>query len=170
MMLDFKTDIFKLFDRKSALLTVGDLDEFTTMPVKWGTIGMVWDKPVVTVFVGPSQYIYREMDWTDYFTLSFYPEEYKEILASIGPENGSDEKALRALGLSTMEACESVSFYDADVTFLCRKTFQQRLGQASAASSAPIVRSYHLGEKGYDMFIGEVVVIFRSQSKKDEII
>ena len=34
--MDFTTDIFSQFDKKWALLTVGDKDKFNTMTISWG--------------------------------------------------------------------------------------------------------------------------------------
>ena len=48
-MMEFKTDIFTLFDKKWALVTAGGQDSFNTMTISWGGMGTIWNKPVATV-------------------------------------------------------------------------------------------------------------------------
>ena len=50
--MEFTTDILSVFDKKWALLTVGDKDKFNTMTVSWGGLGTIWGKPVATVYPG----------------------------------------------------------------------------------------------------------------------
>ena len=51
-MWELKTDIFNLFDRKCAVLTSGDMDDFIAMPIIWGTLGMLWGKQECEMTIG----------------------------------------------------------------------------------------------------------------------
>ena len=82
--MEFNTDIFSQFDKKWALLTAGDKDNFNTMTVSWGGLGTLWGKSVATVYVRTSRYTHEYMDNNEYFTISFYPEEYKKTLGVLG--------------------------------------------------------------------------------------
>ena len=39
--MEFTTDIFSQFDKKWALLTAGDKENFNTMTVSWGGLGTI---------------------------------------------------------------------------------------------------------------------------------
>ena len=82
--MEFKTDIFAQYDKKWALLTAGNESSFNTMTISWGGLGTIWNKPVATVYVRESRYTHEFMDNNDYFTVSFYPEEYKKVLGVLG--------------------------------------------------------------------------------------
>lgn len=71
------TDIFSQFDQVWALVTAGTPDNFNTMTISWGGLGTIWGKPVATVYIRTSRYTHEFVDANDYFTISFYPEEYK---------------------------------------------------------------------------------------------
>ena len=88
--MNFNTDIFTQFDKKWALLTAGNKDSFNTMTVSWGGMGTLWSKPVVTAYVRTSRYTHEFIDKEVYFTLSFYPEDYKPILVEMGSKSGRD--------------------------------------------------------------------------------
>ena len=169
-MWELRTDIFNLFDRKCAVLTSGDMDEFIAMPISWGTLGVLWEKPVIIVFMRPSGEAYEFFDWETYYTVSFYKEEYKEKIEAIDYETGCNEDKMHDLGFNPLEACESVTFSAAEVSFLCKKIYHQRLEQDNAYASDPIIRSFYLGEQEYEMIIGEIIVQFNHRKNKDEIL
>ena len=53
--MDFTTNIFEQFDKKWALLTAGNSEDFNTMTISWGGMGTIWNKPVATVYVRTSR-------------------------------------------------------------------------------------------------------------------
>ena len=71
------TDIFSEFDQVWALVTAGTPDNFNTMTISWGGMGTLWGKPVATVYIRTSRYTHEFIDANEYFTISFYPEEFK---------------------------------------------------------------------------------------------
>lgn len=157
--MEFTTDIFKKFDRQWALLTAGRKDCFNTMTVSWGGMGTIWGMPVATVYVRGSRYTHEFMDGNEYFTLSFYPEQYKKELGVLGAKSGRDIDKMNASGLTAVEAGESVSFREAEATLVCRKLFRQRLEPENMPKD--IVERFYGDEDWHDMYIGEVVDIIR---------
>ena len=75
---DYNVDIFKKFNKDWALLTAGDKNKYNTMTISWGTLGILWNKEVVTVFVRKSRYTHEFIENNEYFTVSFYSDEYKK--------------------------------------------------------------------------------------------
>ena len=53
--MEFTTNIFEQFDKKWALLTAGNAEDFNTMTISWGGLGTIWNKPVATVYVRTSR-------------------------------------------------------------------------------------------------------------------
>lgn len=153
--MDFKTDIFNQFDQGWALVTAGTTADFNTMTISWGSLGTLWNRPVATVYVRKSRYTHEFMEENDYFTVSFFPEEYKKTLAVLGSKSGRDMDKINASGLTPIPAGPSTTFAEAEVTLLCRKLFTQPL----AAENIPqevIEEDYPNGDF-HDMYIGEVI-------------
>ena len=153
----FETDIFSVFDKKWALLTAGNKNSFNTMTVSWGGMGTIWGKPVATVYVRTSRYTHEFMDREGYFTVSFYPEEYRKVLGVLGSKSGRDIDKMNGSGLTAKALQESVTFEEAEITLVCRKMFMQRLEPSNITD--PDAAKFYAGDAPHDMYIGEVVDI-----------
>ena len=157
--MEFTTDILSVFDKKWALLTAGDSDRFNTMTISWGGLGTLWGKPVATVYVRTSRYTHEFMDAKDFFTVSFYPEECKQLLGVLGSKSGRDMDKMKESGLTPVQVGESMSFKEAEVTLVCRKLFKQQLDVANMPED--VAKAMYEGQAPHDMYIGEIVDIIR---------
>ena len=157
----FNTEIFSQFDKKWALLTAGELDNFNTMTVSWGGLGTIWNKSVATVYVRLSRYTHEFMDNNDYFTVSFYPDDKKKTLAILGSKSGRDMDKINGSGLTPVNAGKSVSFKEAEITLVCRKLVRQRVELSNIPEE--IVKACYGSGDPHDMYIGEVVDIIRKE-------
>lgn len=149
-------------DQEWALLTVGTKEKFNTMTISWGGLGTIWNKPVVTVYVKPIRYTYEFMESNEYFTISFYHENFKEDLGILGSKSGRnfDKIALTKLTPEFLE--NATSFKEAKLTIVCKKIYFQDMDinniDAKSISQSEIDRFYKT-EPMHRMYIGEVVDI-----------
>lgn len=157
--MEFMTDIFKQFDKRWALLTAGTKDDFNTMTISWGGLGTIWNKPVATVYVRESRYTHDYMEKNDCFTVSFYPEQYKQILGVLGSRSGRDMDKMNNTGLSPKPAGETMTFEEAEITLVCRKLFKQKLLPENMPEE--VVSGLYADNDLHDMYIGEVIDIIK---------
>lgn len=68
---DIKENICDLLKNNWGLVTAGNSDKFNTMTVSWGSMGELWGKDSVTVYIRPQRYTEEFMNSNDHFTLSF---------------------------------------------------------------------------------------------------
>ena len=155
--MEFNTNIFEQYDKKWALLTAGDKDKFNTMTISWGGLGTLWNKPVATVYVRTSRYTNEFMKDNDYFTVSFYPEEFKKTLGVLGSKSGRDMDKIHESGLTPKEVENGITFAEAEVTLVCRKLICQRLEPENMIPE--IAKQFYENEAQHDMYVGEVVAI-----------
>jgi len=155
----FNTEIFNQFDKKWALLTAGKTDKFNSMTISWGGLGTLWNKPVATVYVRTSRYTHDFMDTNDYFSISFYPEQYRKTLGVLGSKSGRDMDKMRASGLTPKNTGETISFEEAETTIICRKLFKQSLEVSNMPED--VIKDLYTGQAPHDMYIGEVVAILK---------
>ena len=99
------------------------------------------------------------MDANEYFTISYFPEEYKKILGVLGSKSGREMDKMKDSGLTAIKAGNSVSFQEAEVTLICRKLFRQKLEESNMPEE--IAKAMYEGQASHDMYIGEVVEIIR---------
>ncbi|MBO7450063.1 MAG: flavin reductase [Clostridiales bacterium] len=157
--MNFETDIFSVYDKKWALLTAGDKDKYNTMTVSWGGLGTLWSKPVATVYVRTSRLTHDFMDNGEYFTVSFYPESYRQLLLTLGSKSGRDINKMDLPELTAKEICNTVTFEEAEITLVCKKLFKQKLDPSNMLPE--IAEQFYKGDAEHDMYIGEVVDIIR---------
>lgn len=155
--MEFNTDIFKQFDKKWALLTAGDKEKFNMMTISWGGLGTLWNKPVATVYVRTSRYTHDLMDNNEFFTVSFYPDQYKKVLGVLGSKSGRDMDKMNDSGFTPKFTDNSVTFEEAEMTLVCRKLFKQELAVQNMPKD--IAESMYSGNAPHDMYIGEVVAV-----------
>ncbi len=118
---DVKENIVDLLNKQWGLVTAGNEGAYNTMTVSWGALGELWGREMVTVYIRPQRYTNRFVDGSDYFTLSFYPAEYKKALAFCGSRSGRDFDKAKETGLTPVFD-ESVPYFDeAKLVIVCRK-------------------------------------------------
>ncbi len=155
--MELTTDIFSLFDKKWALLTAGKEDSFNTMTISWGGLGTIWNKPVATVYVRASRYTHEYMDDNEYFTVSFFSEDYRKVLGVLGSTSGRDMDKMGASGLTAFVCGNSIGFKEAETTLICKKLFKQRILPENMPED--VAAAFYADNDLHDMYIGEVVDI-----------
>ena len=117
----FQVDAFHIFDKQWALVTAGTLEDYNTMTISWGGLGTLWSRPVATVYVKPVRYTYHFLEKNDYFTVSFFPEEYKKDLGILGSKSGRNGDKVALTSLTPIAAEHGVTFTQASATLICKK-------------------------------------------------
>lgn len=127
-----------------------------------GGLGTIWNKPVVTVYVKPIRYTYEFMESNEYFTISFYDQEYKKDLAILGSRSGRDIDKIALTKFTPLFLANAISFKEAKLTIICRKIYFQDLDikniNANCIGQKEIDRFYKT-EPAHRMYIGEVIDI-----------
>ena len=150
------TDVFSRFHHGWALLTAGNLAYYNTMTISWGSVGCLWNRPVVTVYVRPSRYTDQFMQSSDFFTVSFYDESQRKALRHLGTVSGRDSDKVAAAGFTPVQAGESVTFEQADTTLICKKLFCQDM-KADQIPNDIGSKFYVEGEAPHRIYIGEIL-------------
>ena len=118
-MIDF--DPFKKIGEEWALFGVSAEGESNAMTVSWGEAGVLWNKPIFTVFIRPTRHTYSLAEKTDTATLSFFPEDFKKILSYFGRTSGRDENKLDKLPHKVEGGV--LTFDDATITLIGKKLY-----------------------------------------------
>jgi flavin reductase (DIM6/NTAB) family NADH-FMN oxidoreductase RutF len=116
-------DAFSLIGKDWMLITAGDERDFNTMTASWGSFGVLWFKNIVTVYIRPSRYTYEFVEKNDYFSLSFFPEGFRETLTFCGKNSGRDINKIQNTGLIPIFFDDIVGYEQARLTIKCRKLY-----------------------------------------------
>ena len=89
-----------LFGEDWAALAAGKKGSMNAMTIGWGQFGVLWGRPVVTVYVAPERYTNEFMENNEYFTVTAFSQDYKKALQYIGTHSGRDGDKLKEAGLN----------------------------------------------------------------------
>lgn len=146
---------FALYNKRWALVTAGRKDSFNTMTISWGGLGTLWNRDVATVYIRPERYTYRFLNENERFTISFFPEQYREDLMLLGTLSGRDGDKLAKTKLTARELAPGVmGFEQAAVTLVCRKIFWQDMDKTNIDPA--IAKQVYANAQVHRIFIGEV--------------
>jgi flavin reductase (DIM6/NTAB) family NADH-FMN oxidoreductase RutF len=150
------TKAFQNIGNEWALLTAGDAKHFNAMTISWGSLGFIWQRPVVTVLVRPPRYTHKFMDEFENFSVSFYDKKYRNALNILGTKSGRDTDKI-ALSKLTPTFVDGVpTFKEAYLTVIARKIYRGQM--ESTGFLVPSVDTEFYPEKDYHtVYIAELV-------------
>lgn len=159
--------VFAMFEKDWALVTAGTIERFNSCTVGWGSLGNMWGdgRSTVTVYVHPARYTSEFLKENEEFTVSFLPKSQKRALAYMGTHSGRTENKAEAAGLTPVAVRNSVTYEEAELTFVCRKLYQHQFTkedivsdvQAYYASGAAVYPDGNGGWQPHIIFIGEIL-------------
>lgn len=161
---DISTLEFNPFDKISRqwmLVTAGNVDASNTMTASWGGVGIMWGKPVATVYIRPQRYTKEFIDKDEYFTISFLPEEYRKALNVCGTVSGRNvSDKWQEAGLHPVKIDETTAVEGAEEIFVCRKLYAQEMLPECFIDSECDTKWYP--DKDYHtMYIAEIVKVLK---------
>ncbi|MFC1899567.1 flavin reductase family protein [Chloroflexota bacterium] len=72
------------------------------MTIGWGTVGIIWNRPVFVVLVRPSRYTHGLIEITGDFTVNVPTPELADKMSYFGTVSGRDEDKFKESGLTTI--------------------------------------------------------------------
>jgi flavin reductase (DIM6/NTAB) family NADH-FMN oxidoreductase RutF len=157
---DFSNNPFLSFDRDWALLTAGTADKFNMMTISWGGIGVIWGKNVATVYVRHSRHTFGFIESNNRFTVSFYPEKFRNALNICGSQSGRDIDKAKTAGLSPIAVpnAGAVTFSESNLTLVCRKLFAKDLDKSGFIDTG-LYGEIYPDDSIHRMYIGEIELL-----------
>ena len=94
----------------------------------WGTVGCSRG----TCYIRPQRYTKEFVDREEYFTLSFFGEEWRKALSLCGSKSGREVDKVKECGFTVKTAdCGAPYFEEASLVLVCRKRFAQEMDPTS---------------------------------------
>ncbi|MBR6873299.1 MAG: flavin reductase [Ruminococcus sp.] len=152
-------DVFTSIGADWMLVTAGTPEGFNMMTASWGFAGIMWNKPCAITAIRPQRYTKHFIDAGEYFTLSFYPPEYRKALAFCGSNSGRDVNKCEKTGLIPVKVGETVAFEQASRIFLCRKLYAQTMTEDSFTDKTIVSDQYRLNDF-HTAYYGEIVAAY----------
>ncbi len=152
---EIRDNPFTLLDDDWMLITAGNKESFNMMTASWGGFGILWNKPVVYIFIRPQRYTLQFTEKHAFFTLTFFEKKYKNILNLCGSKSGKQINKMENIGLTSIETeTGNIYFKEARLVMECRKLYSEDIKKSNFIVSTPLsnypLKDYH------KMYIGEI--------------
>lgn len=146
------------------LIAAGNKEgDYNCMTASWGHLGSLWGhgggKPTAVVFIRPTRYTKKFVDENEYFSLTFFDEEYKKDLSYLGTVSGRDEDKVSKTKLTPAFDNKAVYFNEANLVLICRKLYAQEIKEECFIDKNVIDDSYPLRDY-HTMYIGEIEEVY----------
>lgn len=155
-------NVFSLIGDQWMLITAGTKEQCNTMTASWGGLGVLWGKPVATVYIRPQRYTLEFVEREDTFTLCFFGAEYRKALTLCGSKSGRDVDKVKECGFTVATAEGAPYFEEADLVLVCRKAYWQDIDPTHFLDGE-IDGKWYPEHDYHRMFIGEIVEVLKKK-------
>ena len=152
---EFSENPFKLIGSDWMLITAKKGDKTNMMTASWGGVGILWNKPVATIYVRPQRYTKEFIDNEEYFSLCVLSEEYRQILNYCGTKSGRDEDKIAETKLTIDESEKVPIFKESRLVLICKKLYAQDLTEQSFIDKSLVEKNYQ-AKDFHTMYIAEI--------------
>lgn len=149
-------NVFEKIGKQWMLVGAMADDKNNAMTASWGGLGIMWGVNVAFVFIRDSRYTKELIDNSEMLSLSFFDETYRGMLGYMGKASGRNEDKIKTAGLTiTMEEENAPVFEEADMTFVCKKMYAQKMNAESFIDKSCIEKWYGEGDY-HTMYVVEI--------------
>ena len=131
-------NVFKLIGKDWMLISAACGTTVNSMTASWGSMGVLWNHDVCTVFIRPQRYTYEFVENSDTLSLSFFSEKYRDALSICGRVSGRDCDKLGRAGLTSAFIDKTPVICEADMVIICRKLYADDLRPESFTCQEPM--------------------------------
>lgn len=154
---ELNDNVFQTIGKDWLLVTSGNEEKYNTMTASWGSLGIMWNKPVAFTFIRPQRYTYEFLENNEYFTLSVYSEKYRDALKICGTKSGRDIDKAEATGLTPVFDEKAPYFEQARLVLVCRKMYAQDLNEESIIDES--IKANYSANDYHRMYASEIVKV-----------
>jgi flavin reductase (DIM6/NTAB) family NADH-FMN oxidoreductase RutF len=158
---DLRVEPHRLWDKQWLLLTAGDYRrrDFNTMTVAWGSLGTMWGKPFAQVVVRPTRHTFGFIEGSPDFTLTVFPERFREALLLLGTKSGRDGDKIAESGLTPVASTivGAPTLDEAELVLECRKIYFDDMDPSRFL--APDIEAHYPERDYHRVYFGEIVTI-----------
>ena len=150
---------FSMLHQQWALVTARSPQGANPMTVSWGGVGIIWNKPVATIYIRPQRYTHQLLEEEDTFTISFYPESYRDALKFCGSKSGREMDKAAAAGLTPVEQDGFCFYEEAELVLCCKKIYKDTIKPEGFLS--PDIAGNYPAKDYHDVYLGEIVQVLK---------
>jgi flavin reductase (DIM6/NTAB) family NADH-FMN oxidoreductase RutF len=150
---------FEPLSGSGVFLVVNDKNgKANAMTIGWGTVGLIWYKPILTILVRKSRYTYELLEQNRNFTVSVPAQgELKKALSVCGTKSGRDTDKIKESQLSVAKGkLDNTSIItDCSLFYECTIVHKNDVNPKSLGEG--IKKDYYNNDDFHSIYFGEII-------------
>ncbi len=155
---DLQMNPFQEIGKNWTLISAANDGKINTMTASWGSMGLLWGKEALTVYIRQSRYTKEFVDAQDYFTVSLFDGSQKKALGLLGSKSGRDGDKIAEAGFHPVEVEGQPAFEESKCVFICKKMYQDDIPVENIPAEA--VKSFYPDNDFHTLYVGEIVACY----------
>ena len=116
-------NVFALVGKVFPVITAGKGDHYNSMTASGGGLGMLFKKPTTWCILQASRYTLEMIQKEQTYTMSYFPNDYKEQVLFLGSKSGRDSEKMHEVKLTSIQTPSGDrSFREARLIIECKLT------------------------------------------------
>ena len=116
-------NIFELVGKDFYAITAGNKDHYNSMIGSGGGFGLFFKKPTMWCLFRKDRYTLELIQKEQVYTLSFFPNEYKEKMFFLGRKSGRDSEKMKEVELTSIQTpTGNMTFKESKLIIECTLT------------------------------------------------
>ena len=139
------------------------------MTIGWGTIGIIWAKPIFIVLVRPSRYTYDLIEITNDFTVNVPTPKLADKVSYFGTVSGRNQNKFKAKGLTVSpgKKVKSPIIDECVINYECRVVHKNDVIPDRLADE--IRNSAYRQGDFHRIYFGEILVVYADIDAKEKL-
>ena len=152
-----------------ALLTAGDKNKFNTMIINHASLGVGYNKPILTVYVKPERYTSQIMENTKYFTVTYIDKSlFNNKYQIYGVKSGRDVNKEEISGNHPIFMDNGgITYEEAVEVYVCKLIIKSYIEENNVDKD--ILNLFEKNEKNqhnlHVMYVGEIIEHYKIEKK-----
>ena len=167
---DYVDEMLDLLQDPGLLLASADAaGKPNAMAIGWGTIGIIWGKPMYCVLVRPSRFTFGLIEETNDFTVNVPYPEMSDIVAYCGTVSGRDHDKFAEKGLTATPGrkVKSPIIEECAVHYECQVVHKNKVIPRELTRGI-LERAYPNGDF-HTVYFGEVVAVYADEDAAERL-
>lgn len=131
-----------------------------TMTASWGTLGVLWNKNIATIYIRPQRYTKEFIDHSDYFTITFF-EGYKHELGILGTTSGLDCDKIKEVDFEIEYVNNQPTFKEGSMVYVCKKIYQDAI-KKECFFETKIINNKYQNDDYHVVYVGEILEVYKN--------
>lgn len=150
---------------EGCVAVVENEEKANPITIGWGGIGVLWGKPMCTVFIHESRYSKHMFDEVETFSICFFAKEYNKIAINyFGNVSGRDEDKIKNSGMTLCHDENTPYLKEAELVIICKKMGQTKFELDHVPEGR--IHDWYQRDGVHSIYCGEIIKVLKSYESK----